>query len=403
MTGAPVAITGVGAVTPLGIGADPLFDRWARGESGIHDGLGVCTDFDAGDLMSRKLARRTERFAQLGLMAADEALTQAWGDDCPYDPTRIACIMGVAFGGVETMTNQADVLESRGSDAVWVLTIPVSMPNALPALLCMRKGFRGETASIATACASGAQAIGAGLRLLRAGVADAVVTGGAESSVNEYGLSLFRNAGALSRAGVSRPFDRRRDGFVMGEGAGVLILEDAEKASERSADVLGYVAGYAGSTDGFHLTASEPSGKACATAIDAALDDAGLAAEDVDFVNAHGTSTLDNDRSETAALKLALGEHAYKVPISSTKSVVGHSIGAAGGVEAVATLLSLRNRVVPPTVGLEEPDEDLDLDYVPGEARTLESGGDGSTVAISNSFAFGGHNAVLVFTDEAKI
>ena len=384
-------------MTPLGIGAQPLFDRWARGESGIKDGVGLCSDFDAGDLMPRKLARRTERFAQLGLMAADEALEQAWGDDCPYDPARVACIMGVAFGGVETMTNQADVLESRGSDAVWVLTIPVSMPNALPALLCMRKGFRGETGSIATACASSAQAIGAGLRLLRAGVADAVVTGGAESSVNEYGLSLFRNAGALSRIGISRPFDRRRDGFVMGEGAGVMILEDPEKARERSADVLGYVAGYAGSTDGFHLTASEPSGAVCASAVGAALDDAGLQPEDIDIVNAHGTSTLDNDRSETNALKLALGEHAYQVPISSTKSVVGHSIGAAGGVEAVATLLSLRNRVVPPTVGLEEPDDDLDLDYVPGDARPLESA-DSSAVAISNSFAFGGHNAVLVIS-----
>ena len=397
MTGGSAAITGVGAVTPLGIGAQPLFERWSRGESGIQDGLGVCSDFDAEDLMSRKLARRTERFAQLGLMAAEEALDQAWGDDCPYDPARVACIMGVAFGGVETMTNQADVLESRGSDAVWVLTIPVSMPNALPALLCMRKGFHGETGSIATACASSAQAIGAGLRMLRAGIADAVVTGGAESSVNEYGLSLFRNAGALSRAGISRPFDRRRDGFVMGEGAGVLILENVEKAKQRSADVLGYVAGYAGSTDGYHLTASEPSGAVCAKAIGAALDDAGLAAEDIDMVNAHGTSTLDNDRSETNALKLALGEHAYQVPISSTKSVVGHSIGAAGGVEAVATLLSMRNGVVPPTVGLEEPDDDLDLDYVPGEARTLESA-NSSVVAISNSFAFGGHNAVLVFS-----
>jgi 3-oxoacyl-[acyl-carrier-protein] synthase II len=400
VSGKPAAITGAGAVTPLGIGAPALFEGWTKGESGIEDGVARCRAFDAGEVMSRKAARRTERFAQLGLMAADEALTQAWGDDCPYDPSRVACVMGVAFGGLETLSNQVDVLESKGSEAVWVLTVPVAMPNALPALLCMRKGFRGETGSIATACASSAQAIGAGLRMLRAGVADAVVVGGAESSINEYGLALFRNAGALSRSGISRPFDRRRDGFVMGEGSGVLVLEDAEKAAERSADILGYVAGYASTTDGFHLTASEPSGEVCARAITTALDDAGLKAADVDFVNAHGTSTPENDRSETNALKLALGEHAYKTPVSSAKSVVGHSIGAAGGVEAVATLLSLRAGVVPPTVGLEEPEEGLDLDYVPGAARSLErdSGANGAGVAISNSFAFGGHNAVLVFS-----
>lgn len=400
MSGSPAAITGVGAVTPLGIGAETLFERWSEGVCGIEDGLGVCTAFDAGDVVSRKEARRTERFAQLGLMAADEALSQAWGDECPYDPSRVACVMGVAFGGIETMTTQLDVMESKGTDAVWVLTVPVSMPNALPAILCMRKGFRGETGSIATACASSAQAIGAGLRMLRAGSADAVVVGGAESSLNEYGLALFRNAGALSRTGICRPFDRRRDGFVMGEGAGVLVLENVEKARERSAGVLGHIAGYASTTDGYHLTASEPSGEVCAMAISGALADAGMKVEDVDYVNAHGTSTPDNDRSETNALKLALGDHAYAVPTSSTKSVVGHSIGAAGGVEAIATLLSLRNGVAPPTIGLEEPEDGLDLDYVPGESKPLgpaaNGSADGARVALSNSFAFGGHNAVLV-------
>ena len=398
MSGPPAAITGVGAVTPLGIGSEVLFDKWSQGVNGLEDGVGVCKDFDAGEIVSRKEARRTERFAQLGLMAADEALTQAWGEDCPYDPSRIACVMGVAFGGIETMTTQLQAMESQGSDAVWVLTVPVSMPNALPAILCMRRGFRGETASIATACASSAQAIGAGLRMLRAGNADAVVVGGAESSINEYGLALFRNAGALSRTGICRPFDRRRDGFVMGEGAGVLVLERGEAARERSAEILGYVSGYASTTDGFHLTASEPSGEVCSLAIREALDDAGLQPTDVDYVNAHGTSTPDNDRSETNALKLALGDHAYKVPTSSTKSVVGHSIGAAGGVEAIATLLSLRNRVAPPTIGLEEPEEGLDLDYVPGEAKPLAAGNGDAAVALSNSFAFGGHNAVLVIS-----
>ncbi len=399
MSDAPAAITGVGAVTPLGLTAEDLIGEWSRGVCGLRDGVGVCSHFDGADVFSRREARRTERFAQLGLMAADEALSQAWGDDCPYDPGRVACIMGVAFGGLETLRGQHHVMERNGADAVWVLTVPVSMPNAFPAILCMRKGFRGETGSIATACASSAQAIGIGLRMLRAGSADAVVVGGAEASVNDYGLALFRNAGALSRSGVCRPFDRRRDGFVMGEGAGVMVLENPEKARQRSADVLGHVAGYASTTDGYHLTASEPSGETCAVAINCALEDAGLTAADVDYVNAHGTSTPDNDRSETMALKKALGDRAGQIPVSSTKSAVGHSIGAAGGVEAVATLMSLRNRIAPPTLGLEQPDEGLDLDYVPGQAKPLEpQNGNGRLVALSNSFAFGGHNAVLVIT-----
>ncbi|MGH2980748.1 MAG: beta-ketoacyl-[acyl-carrier-protein] synthase family protein [Solirubrobacterales bacterium] len=399
MSKVPAAITGVGAVTPLGIGADALIQQWSRGVSGLEDGTGPCKEFDAAELLSRKEARRTERFAQLGLMAADEALQAAWGDECPYDPARVACVMGVAFGGMETMQGQHDVMQAEGADSVWVLTVPVSMPNALPAILAMRKGFRGETGSIATACASSAQAIGTGLRMLRGGDADAVIVGGAEACLNEYGLALFRNAGALSRTGICRPFDRLRDGFVMGEGAGILVLESPEKAEKRSAEVLGYVSGYASTTDGYHLTASEPSGDVCAKAIGEALEDAGLKPEDVDYVNAHGTSTPDNDRSETNAVKKALGEHAYEVPVSSTKSAVGHSIGAAGGVEAIATLLSLRNGVAPPTLGLEQPDDGLDLDYVPGESKPLQSSaGNGRRVAISNSFAFGGHNAVLVIT-----
>jgi 3-oxoacyl-[acyl-carrier-protein] synthase II len=387
----------MGAVTPLGLGAETLHERWSKGESGLEDGVGLCRDFDPTDLLSRKEARRTERFAQLGLMAAEEALAQAWGDELPYEPHRVACVMGVAFGGMETMNGQYNAMEAEGTDAVWVLTVPVSMPNALPALLAMRKGFRGESGSIATACASSAQAIGVGLRMLRANAADAVVVGGAEACVHEFGLALFRNAGALSRTGICRPFDRRRDGFVMGEGAGVLVLEHPERAAERGAEVLGEVAGYASTTDGYHLTASEPTGAVCSLAIGGALEDAGLRPEDVDYVNAHGTSTPDNDRTETGALKLALGEHAHRVPVSSTKSAVGHSIGAAGGVEAIATALALRDGVAPPTLGLEEPEEGLDLDYVPGQAKPLGNG-NGKRVALSNSFAFGGHNAVLVVT-----
>jgi 3-oxoacyl-[acyl-carrier-protein] synthase II len=294
---------------------------------------------------------------------------------------------------------QWDSMKLSGTDAVSPLTVPVIMPNATPAVLAMTHGFKGETRSIASACASGAQAIGEGLRMLRVGDADAVIVGGCEACVTDFVMAAFRNAGALSRSGICRPFDRRRDGFVMAEGAGILILENAEKAAARGAEILGYVSGYASTTDGHHLTAPSEDGATCAIAIRRALADAGHAPEDVDYVNAHGTSTQANDAAETAALKAALGEHAYAVPISAPKSVLGHSVGAAGAVEAITALQALRERLVPPTVGLEEPDEELDLNYVPGEALPLaepNGNGNGRLVAMSDSFAFGGHNAVVV-------
>jgi 3-oxoacyl-[acyl-carrier-protein] synthase II len=395
---APVAITGVGAVSPLGVGAATLHERWSAGVCGIEDGVARCRDFDPTDVLTRKDARRMHRFVQLGVAAAEEAIATAWGDELPYAPERIACMLGVAFGGTELVCDQFLAHEREGAE-VWTLTVPVAMANAAPAALAIRHGFRGETHSIGSACAASAQAIGEGMRLVRLGVADAVLVGGTESCVNPFMQAAFRAAGALSRSGRSRPFDEHRDGFVLGEGAGVLVLEDAERARERGADVLGYVAGFASTTDGEHLTAPHPTGELCALAISTALADAGLEAGDVDWVNAHGTSTLSNDRAETMALKRALGARAYEVPVSAPKSVLGHSIGAAGGVEAVATVMALRARVAPPTIGLEQPEEGLDLDYVPGEAVPLRpQNGNGRLVAISNSFAFGGHNATLVIT-----
>jgi 3-oxoacyl-[acyl-carrier-protein] synthase II len=399
----PAAITGVGAVTPLGAGAETLFQRWAEGTSGLVDGLGACTDFDPGEMLTRKEARRTERFVQLGLAACDEAVTAAWPDGCPYAPDRVACVLGVSLGGTQVLFDQYQELQRNGPAAVWPLTVPVTMPNAPPAVFAMRHGFTGETSSIASACSSSAQAIGEGLRMLRLDEADAVIVGGTEACLSEYVLAAFRTAGALSRSGICRPFDRERDGFVMGEGAGIIVLEQAEPAERRGADVLGHVAGYAATTDGYHLAQPEASGKVCAQAIRGALDDAGLEPSDVSYVNAHGTSTQANDRAETNALRIALGERAYEIPVSSTKSVVGHSIGAAGGVEAIATLLALRHRLAPPTVGLEHPDEDLDLDYVPGTAAPISpANGNGVLAALSNSFAFGGHNAVLAITTECS-
>jgi 3-oxoacyl-[acyl-carrier-protein] synthase II len=399
VSGKPAAITGIGAVTPLGTGVEELHARWVDGVCGIEDGVGACQDFDPTEVMSRKEVRRTHRFVQMGVVAAEEAAQTAWGGDLPYEPERVSCFIGCAFGGTDLVCEQHQVFAEEGAENVWTLTIPLAMSNASPAMLAIRHNMRGESNSVGSACAAGAQAIGEGLKALRLGDADAVMVGGAEAAAHPFFQAGFRQAGALSKLGISRPFDRRRDGFVIGEGAGVMILEDPDKAKARGANILGYVAGFASTTDAQHLTAPLEDGGMCAEAIRRALADAGAGPEDVSWVNAHGTSTDANDKAETAALKGALGEHAYKVPISGPKSVLGHSIGAAGAVEAVASVAVLRDRIAPPTVGLEEPDDGLDLNYVPDKAQPIEPKGEnGRLVAISNSFAFGGHNATLVIT-----
>jgi 3-oxoacyl-[acyl-carrier-protein] synthase II len=250
---------------------------------------------------------------------------------------------------------------------------------------------------IVSACSSGAHAVGAAMRMIQYGDADAAVAGGAEATLTEFGFACFNALQALSPSGISRPFDARRDGFVMGEGAGMLVLEEERAAQERGATILGEVAGYGSTSDAHHLTAPEPTGEPAARAIELALRDAGLTPDDVSYVNAHGTSTPLNDAAETAALKRALGEsRAKRIPVSSTKSAIGHLLGAAGAVEAVATVETLRTRVIPPTLGYEVPDPELDLDYVPGEARPLLTANGQPPAAISNSFAFGGHNVALV-------
>ena len=400
MPGKAAAITGVGAVSPLGTGAGVLHERWKDGVCGIEDGAGACVDFDPTDAMSRKEVRRTHRNAQMATVAADEAIKQAWGEgDVPYDPERVSTFLGVAFGGTDLVCEQHKSFERGGRDEVWTLTIPVSMANASPAMLSIRYGLHGESNVVGSACAAAAQAIGQGLKSIRLGESDACVVGGAEAALTPYFQAAFSVAGALSPSGVSRPFDRRRDGFVMGEGAGILVLEDPDKARERGAEILGYLAGFASTTDAHHMTAPQEDGGMCGRAIKLALANAGIEPDEVSWVNAHGTSTQSNDKCETAALKNALGEHAYRVPISAPKSVTGHSIGAAGGVEAVATVMALRDGTAPPTVGLEEPDDGLDLNYVPEGPAPIESmNGSGRRVGISNSFAFGGHNATLVIT-----
>jgi 3-oxoacyl-[acyl-carrier-protein] synthase II len=398
MTRRRVVVTGLGAVTPLGIGAKPLHERWAAGEVGIVDGVGACTDFEPKEFLSVKEMRRLDRFSQLALIAADEAIAQAgWNGELPYDPVRIGCVIATGIGGIETVETQHDVMRDRGAKMVSPLGIPLYMPNAGAAAVSMRHKLQGQMYGLVSACSGGAHAIGSALRMIQYGDADAVVAGGAEAALTAFGFACFNSMQALSPTGISRPFDARRDGFVMGEGAGVLVLEDEESARERGAKVLGEVIGYGATADAFHLTAPEPDGGPAARAIEIALADAGVTADDVAYVNAHGTSTELNDAAETVALKRALGERrARQIPVSSTKSSIGHLLGAAGAVEAVATLETLETRVIPPTLGYEVPDPDLDLDYVPGEARPLLAANGGPPVAISNSFAFGGHNVALV-------
>lgn len=392
-------ITGVGAVTPLGVGAEALHSRWAAGECGISDGEARCEGFVPTEFMSAKEARRSDRFAQLAVAACAEALEHAgWGHEFPYDGDEVGCVVGTGIGGLDSLERQHDVLRERGAKAVSPLSVPLLMGNAAAAQLAMRHGLRGQTYGVVSACAAGAHAIGSAMRLIERGEASAVITGGAESAITPLAQAAFKSMGATSESGICRPFDRRRDGFVMGEGAGVLVLEDAVAAHRRGAEPVAELLGYGATSDAFHLTAPDPEGSGAARAIAGALADAQVRPGEVSYVNAHGTSTPLNDRSETAALKSALGEHAGRIPVSSTKSAVGHLLGAAGAVEAIATALTLRERLIPPTLGYAEPDEGLDLDYVPEGARPLANGGGmlrSRPIAISNSFGFGGHNAVL--------
>jgi len=391
-----VVITGVGAVTPLGVGARTLHERWTSGACGIRDGEAPCADFDPTDHMTVKQARRADRSTQLAIAAGDEALAEAgWADELPYDPEWIGCVLGTGIGGIGTLEDNHDLLRDTGAESVSPLAIPLMMSNAGSAALSLRHGLRGPVFSVVSACAAGSHAIGTALRMIQHGEAEAMVTGAAEAPLTPLSRAAFGSMGAISPTGMSRPFDNRRDGFVMGEGAGVLVLEAGDAARARGANILGTVRGYGASGDAHHITAPHAEGRGGARAMQIALNDAGIEALGVDYVNAHGTSTQLNDRAETMALKSVLGDRAQKVPISSTKSAIGHLLGAAGAVEAVATILALRDRIAPPTIGYEEPEEGMDLNYVPGTARALKMSNGRPPVALSNSFGFGGHNASL--------
>jgi 3-oxoacyl-[acyl-carrier-protein] synthase II len=390
-----IAVTGLGAVSPLGVGARTLHERWIAGTSGIEDGEGTATEFEPTEYLSVKEVRRADRFTQFALVASDEAIREAgWEGEAPYDPRRIGCIIGTGIGGIGTLTANHQVLLEQGPGKVSPLSIPLMMGNAAAGAVTMRHKLTGPSFAPLSACAAGAHAIGEAVELIESGRSDAVVAGGSEAALVPLSRAAFGALDAMSDLGISRPFDARRDGFVMGEGAAVLIIEDAERARERGANILGYIRGYGATSDAYHLTAPDKEGLGAAEAMRVAMADAGLSPEDIVYINAHGTSTPLNDRAETWAIKAALGDAAKDIPVSSTKSAIGHLLGAAGAVEAVATLLALRDRIAPPTLGYEEPEEGLDLDYVPGKARPLDIDGK-RAIGLSNAFGFGGHNAVL--------
>ena len=404
-----VVITGLGAVTPIG---NTVATYWAGLQSGAN-GVAPITlfdaskhacrfaaevkDFDPSGVLDPKETKRWDRFCQFGVVAAKEALAHSGLEITDANRQRIGVIIGSGVGGLLTMETQAHVLEGKGPGRVSPFTVPMMIPNMATGLAAIALGAQGPSSAVATACAAGSNAIGDAFRLLQQGHADAMVCGGAESAITPLGVAGFASAKALSfrnddPATASRPFDAERDGFVIGEGAGILVLETLDHAQARGAEILGEVVGYGMTCDAHHITSPIPGGLGGARAMGLALSDAGLKADDIDYVNAHGTSTPANDSNETAAIKTALGKRAKAIPVSSTKSMTGHLLGGSGGIEAVAAVLALQNGVVPPTINHQNPDPACDLDVVPNQAREQII-----STALSNSFGFGGHNVCLAF------
>ena len=394
-----VVVTGMGAVTPAGPTAAATYARVSEGRGCTGTDLTApVTDFDPSTVLDPREARRVDRVGQFGLVAAAEALGQAGlvnGDrPAALDPTRVAVVVGSGGGGLGTLEDGVATRVTRGSERVGPLLVPMMMPNATAGLIALHHGFRGPALAVATACASGANSIGEGAALIRSGRADVVVAGGAEAALTPTALAGFARMGALSRrthdpAGASRPFDRERDGFVMGEGAGIVVLEREDHARERGAAVLGEVAGYGATCDAHHITSPDPSGAGAWACMVTALTDADLTPREVGHVNAHGTSTPAGDLAEATALVRLFG--GPTPPVTSTKGVTGHLVGAAGAVEAIIALLAARDGMVPPVANLHDPDVDDRTDLVRDSPRPVTS-----PVVLSNSFGFGGHNASLV-------
>lgn len=403
-----VVITGLGIVSPLG-DKDNLWDSLLKGISGIDQinrfdasALSVrigaeVRDFDPTLFMERKDARRMDRFAQFAVAAAKMGLADAKLEIPLQNPNRVGVLVGSGIGGIETVQEQSRVFWEKGPERVTPFFVPMMIPDMASGQIAIQTGAKGVNSCTVTACATGTHAIGDAFRIIGRGQADVVLAGGSEAALCPLGLAGFITAKALSTRNeeptkASRPFDRTRDGFVMGEGAGVLVLESLDHALARGAFIYGEIVGYGASGDAYHITSPAPEGEGAQRAMSEALLDAGLGPADVDYINAHGTSTEYNDLYETIAIKRVFKEHAYKLAVSSTKSLTGHMLGAAGAVEAAVCLLALRDQVIPGTYNYEYPDPQCDLDYVPNQSRPAELG-----VVLSNSFGFGGHNATLAF------
>lgn len=404
-----VVVTGLGAVTPLGNNVPQMWENAIAGRSGV----GLVTrfdtsdmpvriaaevkDFDAKALLGAKLARRTALFTQYALVAAQEAVQDASLEVDQENSERVGVIIGSGIGGVDVILEQAEVLAQKGPNRVSPFMVPMMLPDIAAGEVSIQLNARGPNMAVVSACATGAHAIGEAADMIRHGEADVMICGGTEAGLLKLAMAGFAVMGALSQRNdeperASRPFDAERDGFVMGEGCGILVLEELEHARKRGARIYAEVIGYGASADAVHITAPDPEGHGAALAMQRALRQAGISPEDVDYINAHGTSTPLNDRTETLAIRKVFGPAADHLAVSSTKSMMGHLLGAAGAVESVICVKTIETGIIPPTINYENPDPECDLDYVPNEAREMPV-----RVAMNNSFGFGGHNVSLIF------
>ena len=403
-----VVVTGMGAVTPIGNSVEDFWKGIKEGKCGID----TITRFDVSDYkvklaaeikdlniedyMDRRSAKRLDRYSQLAMIAAKEAMQDSGISADNTDMTRMACIVGSGIGGLGTIEEQTKVLINKGHDRISPMYIPMSISNMASGNIAIEYGIKGESFALVTACATGTHCIGESYRLIKHGYQDVALTGGSEGSITETAISGFTNIKALSQSQdknrASIPFDKERSGFVMGEGAGILILEELEHAKARGAKIYGEVVGFGSSSDAYHITSPAPGGEGGARAMVSAIKDAGIKPEDIDYINAHGTSTHLNDSFETSAIKTALGAAAKTVMVSSTKGNTGHLLGAAGGIEAIASIKAIQDGFVPATIGYKVPDEECDLDIVPNIGRKADV-----KVVMSNSLGFGGHNSSIIF------
>ena len=403
-----IVITGIGAITPIGLTVKDFTESLKQGKSGASfiDAFDT-TDFNAKfagnvknfnpeNYIDKKKTRRMARFNQFGIAAAREAIADSGLDLTKEDLSRIGVVTGTGIGGLEILEREHTALMEKGPRRVSPFLIPMLITNMLPGEIAIEYGFTGPNYTVTSACASSNNAMGEALRLLRYGDADVIVTGGAEATITPISIAGFCSSKALSTRNddiltASRPFDKDRDGFMMGEGAGILVFETLEHALKRNAKIYAEFLGYGASDDAYHMTAPHPEAKGAVAAMEAAIKDASISKDEIDYINAHGTSTAMNDKTETLAIKKVFGDNAYKIPVSSTKSMTGHLLGAAGAVEAIAIIACMQNGFIHPTINYKTPDPDCDLDYVPNVARQQQI-----NCALSSSLGFGGHNAVVI-------